>query len=130
MAEEIDAGGLGTTLNITRTVIKKDRVVLTMPVTPQVHQPFGVLHGGASAALAESAASIGANMNCSEGLVALGVEINANHIRSISEGMLTATAVPVHIGKSTQVWTIDIRDESGRLICISRCTLAVIRRDR
>ncbi len=126
MAERIDAGGLGTTLGIQREVLEKDRVVLTMPVTSRVHQPFGVLHGGASAALAESAASIGGNLNCAEGFVALGVEINANHIRSISEGVLTATAVPVHVGRTTQVWTIEIKDQDERLVCISRCTLAVV----
>jgi uncharacterized protein (TIGR00369 family) len=130
MAELIDAGGLGTTLGITREVLEKDRVVLTMPVTARVHQPFGVLHGGASAALAESAASIGANLNCAEGFVALGAEINANHVRALSEGTLTATAVPVHVGRTTQVWTIEIKDERDRLICISRCTLAVIPRER
>lgn len=130
MAERIDGGGLGRALGITREVLEKDRVVLTMPVTPTVHQPFGVLHGGASAALAESAASIGANLNCAEGYSALGMEINANHLRSLSEGVLTATAVPVHVGRTTQVWTIDIVDQDNRLICISRCTLAVIKRDR
>jgi uncharacterized protein (TIGR00369 family) len=128
MAESIDAGGLGATLGIRRDVVEKDRVVLSMDVTPRVHQPFGVLHGGASAALAESAASIGANMNCADGYGALGIEINANHVRSISEGTLTATAVPVHVGRTTQVWTTEIRDQDGRLICVSRCTLAVVAR--
>jgi uncharacterized protein (TIGR00369 family) len=128
MAESIDAGGLGATLGIRRDVVEKDRVVLSMDVTPRVHQPFGVLHGGASAALAESAASIGANINCADGYAALGAEINANHVRSIGEGTLTATAVPVHVGRTTQVWTIEIRDQDNRLICISRCTLAVVQR--
>jgi len=129
MAESIDAGGLGATLGIRRDVIEKDRIVLSMDVTPRVHQPFGVLHGGASLALAESAASIGANLNVPDGFAALGAGINANHIRSLAEGTLTATAVPVHVGRSTQVWTIDIVDERGRLICIGRCTLAVVKRD-
>jgi uncharacterized protein (TIGR00369 family) len=128
VAESIDAGGLGTTLGIRRDVIEKHRVVLSMDVGPKVHQPFGVLHGGASAALAESAASIGANLNCAEGYVALGAEINANHVRSVSEGTLMATAVPVHVGRTTQVWTIEIRGQDGKLVCISRCTLAVIKR--
>lgn len=128
MAEAIDAGGLGATLGIRRDVLEKDRVVLSMDVTTRVHQPFGVLHGGASAALAESAASIGANMNCADGFAALGVEINANHVRSITAGILTATAVPVHVGRTTQVWTTEIRDQDNRLICVSRCTLAVVQR--
>jgi uncharacterized protein (TIGR00369 family) len=126
MPQSIDGGGLGSTLGIEREVLEKDRVVLTMPVNPRLHQPFGVLHGGASAALAESAASIGANLNCADGYIALGQEINANHLRPMSEGLLRATAVPVHIGKKTQVWTIELRDEQERLVCISRCTLAVI----
>lgn len=129
MAQSIDGGGLGTTLGIRREVIEKGRVVLSMDVGPKVHQPFGVLHGGASAALAESAASIGGNLNCAEGFVALGAEINANHVRSVSSGTITATAVPVHVGRTTQVWTIEIRSDEGKLICISRCTLAVIKRE-
>jgi uncharacterized protein (TIGR00369 family) len=129
MAETIGAGGLGATLGIRRDVIEKDRVVLSMDVGPGVHQPFGVLHGGASAALAESAASVGANLNCEDGYIALGQEINANHLRPMSEGVLTATAVPAHIGRKSQVWTIELRDEAQRLICISRCTLAVIPKD-
>ena len=126
MPQSIDGGGLGSTLGIEREVLEKERVVLTMPVTARVHQPFGVLHGGASAALAESAASIGANLNCPDGYVALGQEINANHLRPMTEGILRAVAVPVHIGRRTQVWTIELRDEQQRLVCISRCTLAVI----
>lgn len=129
MAQSIDSGGLGTTLGVRREVIEKDRVVLSMEVGPKVHQPFGVLHGGASAALAESAASIGANLNCAAGYVALGAEINANHVRSVASGTITATAVPVHVGRTTQVWTIEVRTEEGKLVCISRCTLAVIKRE-
>jgi uncharacterized protein (TIGR00369 family) len=128
MAESIDAGGLGATLGIRRDVVEKDRVVLSMDVGPRVHQPFGVLHGGASAALAESAASIGANLNCADGYAALGQEINANHLRPKTSGTLTATAVPVHVGRTSQVWTIEIRGEDGKLVCVSRCTLAVIKR--
>jgi uncharacterized protein (TIGR00369 family) len=129
MAQSIDGGGLGTTLGIRRDVIEKDRVVLSMDVGPKVHQPFGVLHGGASAALAESAASIGANLNVPDGYAALGQEINANHLRPKSRGTLTATAVPVHVGRTSQVWTIEIRGEDGKLVCVSRCTLAVIKRE-
>ena len=129
MAESIDAGGLGSTLGIRREVIEKDRVVLSMEVGPKVHQPFGVLHGGASAALAESAASIGANLNCANGFIALGQEINANHLRPKSSGTLMATAVPVHVGRTSQVWTIELRGEDGKLVCVSRCTLAVIKRE-
>jgi uncharacterized protein (TIGR00369 family) len=120
--------GMGQTLGIVAEEISAERVVMTMPVTPRIHQPFGLLHGGASVALAESAASVGANQACPEGMAAVGQEINANHIRGISEGMLRAVATPVHVGKRSQVWSIEIRDEQGRLVCLSRCTLAVIPR--
>jgi uncharacterized protein (TIGR00369 family) len=103
-----------------------DRTVVTMPVTPRVHQPLGLLHGGASLALAESAASLGANQACPPGKVALGQEINANHLRPKRDGTLRATAVPVHVGRTTQVWSVEIRDEADKLICVSRCTLAVV----
>jgi uncharacterized protein (TIGR00369 family) len=93
-----------------------------------VHQPHDILHGGASVALAESAASIAANLNCADGYVALGQEINANHVRGKSAGVVRATATPVHIGRRSQVWSVDVTDEDGKLICISRCTLAVIAR--
>jgi uncharacterized protein (TIGR00369 family) len=118
--------GLMGTLNVTREVISPERVVLSMPVGPAVHQPHSILHGGASVALAESAASIAANQNTAPGYVALGQEINANHLRSMREGILTAVATPVHIGRRSQVWSVEMRDDAGRLICISRCTLAVI----
>jgi uncharacterized protein (TIGR00369 family) len=118
--------GLMGTLNVTREVISPERVVLSMPVGPPVHQPHSILHGGASVALAESAASIAANQNTAAGYVALGQEINANHLRSMREGTLTAVATPVHIGRRSQVWSVEMRDDAGRLICISRCTLAVI----
>lgn len=106
--------------------VSKARVVMTMQVDHRVHQPMGVLHGGASVVLAESAASTGANLNCAQGMVALGQEINANHVRPKRDGVIRAVAEPVHIGRTSQVWTIDIRDEAGDLICVSRCTLAVV----
>lgn len=110
--------------------MEKDCVVMTMPVDERTHQPYGMLHGGASAALAESAASLGGWLNVdqkTEGVV--GLELNANHIRPKRQGVVTATAVPLHRGRSTMVWEIRITDESDRLICTSRCTLAVVHRD-
>ena len=106
--------------------VSAERCVVTMPVTTRVHQPTGVLHGGASVALAETAASIGANAACPEDMVALGQEINANHLRPKIEGTLRAVAVPVHVGRTSQVWTVEIRDENEKLVCVARCTLAVI----
>ncbi len=115
------------TLEITVTEAAPERVTATMPVTPRVHQPFGILHGGASVVLAETVASIGATVNLDmERQRAVGLEINANHLRSVRDGVLTAVATPVHRGRKTQVWGIEIRDEEGKLVCTSRCTLAVL----
>ena len=115
------------TLEITVTEAAPERVTATMPVTPRVHQPFGILHGGASVVLAETVASIGATVNLDgERQRAVGLEINANHLRSVRDGLLTAVATPVHRGRKTQVWGIEIRDEEEKLVCTSRCTLAVL----
>lgn len=104
-----------------------DCVVMTMPVTSKVMQPFGLLHGGASVALAESAASVGTWLNIDqENQRAVGLEINANHVRAKRDGLLRATATPVHKGRTTMVWDIRIHDETGALICISRCTVAIV----
>ena len=103
------------------------RIVGTMPVRQEVHQPFGLLHGGASVALAETLCSIGAWLNVDiEREMAVGLEINANHLRAVTSGTVTGTATPIHVGKRTQVWEIKIADERGKQVCISRCTLAVV----
>ena len=123
------AGTLADTLGIVIEVLESDRVVASMPVERKVHQPFGVLHGGASVALAETVASIGGWMNVDQATeMVVGLEINANHMRPVRDGDVRATATPVHLGRRTQVWEIDIRDESGRRVCLSRCTLAVVPR--
>jgi uncharacterized protein (TIGR00369 family) len=118
--------GLGEHLGMAIAEATPDRVVLTMPVTPQHHQPFGYLHGGASVALAETAASVGGFLNCAPGKVVFGLEINANHLRPVRSGTLTAVGEPIHRGRTTQVWQISISDEQGRAVCVSRCTLAVV----
>jgi 1,4-dihydroxy-2-naphthoyl-CoA hydrolase len=106
-----------------------DRVVATMPVGPATRQYFGVLHGGASVALAETVASVGTfNLINKETQLAVGMEINANHVRSAREGIVTAVATPLHKGRTTMVWDIKITDEQERLICISRCTVGIIPR--
>lgn len=99
----------------------------TMPVDARTHQPFGLLHGGASVALAETLGSLAGNL-CLDPKVsmAVGLEISANHIRSVTEGIVIGTARPLHVGRNTQVWDIRIEDEAGRLVCISRLTLAVV----
>jgi 1,4-dihydroxy-2-naphthoyl-CoA hydrolase len=118
-----------TTLGIEIVEATKERVVARMPVGPRVHQPFGILHGGASVALAETVASTGAWMNCDqEREMPTGIEINANHLRARSDGVLTATATPLHVGRRTQVWNVDIVDEEGKAVCVSRCTLVVVPR--
>ena len=119
--------GLGGHIGIELTELTPDRVVATMPVDERTRQPFGILHGGASAALAETVASLGALQNIDrETQAVVGVELNANHVRAKSEGTVTATATPLHRGRRTQVWDIRIEDEEGKLICASRCTLAII----
>ena len=118
--------GLADSLGIELVELSSERVVATMPVDERTLQPFGILHGGASLALAETVASLGATANIDrEAFVAVGLEINANHIRTKSEGVVTATGTPIHVGRTTQVWDIRIVDERARLICVSRCTIAV-----
>ncbi len=114
-------------LEIEYVELSSDRVVLTMPVGPKTRQPAGILHGGASVALAETAASVATLINIDQTTQQpVGMEINANHIRSKADGVVTATATPFHKGRRTMVWEIKITDENGKLICISRCTMAVI----
>ncbi len=117
------------TLQINVLEATPEHATATMPVGPRVHQPYGMLHGGASVALAETVASIGASVNLDlEKQMAFGLEINANHLRTVREGLLTAVATPLHRGQSTQVWHIEIRNEEEKLVCVSRCTLAVLAR--
>lgn len=122
---------LADTLGIKLVDLTKERVVATMPVDERTRQPFGILHGGASVALAETVASLAATMNVDlERSYVVGIEINANHIRAKKDGIVTGTATPVHVGRSTQVWDVRIVDEEQRLICVSRCTLAVVPKER
>jgi uncharacterized protein (TIGR00369 family) len=118
--------GLNQTLEIELVEAIRERVVMRMPVTSRHRQPWGFLHGGASITLAESAATVGAFLHCPAGMGAFGQQINANHLRSLREGVLTAIATPLHVGRTSQVWEIKIRDEREKLICVSLCTLAVV----
>lgn len=123
--------GLAETLGIELTELSPDKVVATMPVDERTRQPFGILHGGASVALSETVASIAALLNIDRATqVAMGLEINANHIRAKSDGMVTGTATPIHRGLTTQVWDVRIVDEENRMVCISRCTIAIVPRQR
>ncbi len=103
-----------------------DKVVLQVEVGPKVHQPYGLLHGGVSALLAESAASIGAAIDVRPDYIVVGTELNCSHLRSMSAGVLTATATPVRKGRRVQVWAVDLTDQEGRQICVARCTLQVL----
>jgi 1,4-dihydroxy-2-naphthoyl-CoA hydrolase len=115
------------TLKISFTEIGKENLVAKMPVSPLTHQPLGVLHGGASVALAESVGSTAANLVLNRNKnYAVGQSINANHLRSKKDGWVYAEAVPVFLGKRSQVWRIDIRDEENELICVTRLTMAVM----
>lgn len=106
-----------------------DFLTATMPVDERTVQPYGILHGGASVVLAETLGSAGA-IHCidPDRQYCVGLDINANHIRSVSRGSVTGKASPAHLGRSTQVWEIRITDESDRLVCVSRITLAVLQR--
>ncbi|WP_240904855.1 hotdog fold thioesterase [Sphingobacterium sp. SGR-19] len=114
-------------LNIQATAVHEDMLIASMPITDKVKQPFGILHGGASVVLAESVGSIASNLIIDpQLLVGVGMEVNANHLKSVAEGMLYAYCSPLHIGKKSHVWDIKIKNEKDILICISRLTVAII----
>lgn len=126
MLNDLSAGTMAEWLKISFSEIGDNFLRATMPVGPHVHQPMGLLHGGASAALAETIGSV-ASWLCidQETSYAVGMEINCNHIRGKKTGDITATAFPLHIGASTHVWDIRIIDERDKLICVSRLTVAI-----
>jgi uncharacterized protein (TIGR00369 family) len=119
---------MGDALGIEFTSFKKQEVKATMPVNENNVQPFGLLHGGASVSLAETLASVGGWLNITEeSKTAVGVEINANHLRSVKKGEhVSGIASPMHIGRQTQVWVTKIYNPNDKLVCVSRCTLAVV----
>ena len=126
----VEPVGLVKALGIELTETTPERVVARMPITAMHLQPFGYLHGGASITLAETVASIGAHLASPPDKVAFGLEINANHLRPKRSGTLTAVATPLHRGQTTHVWDVKIYDEAEKLICVSRCTLAVVAGER
>ncbi len=129
--QEFARNTLAEHIGIRMTEIGPDYLRATMPVNPHTHQPSGVLHGGASVALAETVGSVAANLCVDRKThMCLGQEINANHLRGVSSGLVTATARPFHIGGRSHVWHIEIRDELDRLVCVSRLTMAVVPRKR
>lgn len=106
------------------------RVVLEMDVDARVHQPLGLLHGGASAVLAESAASIGAFLACGDDESSMGTDLNISHLRAKRDGVVRAVATPLRKGRSMHVWTVDIVDEEEKLVAVARCTLAIRRLEK
>lgn len=113
-------------LGIEFVEVGDDFLVARMPVDERTCQPFGILHGGISVALAETLGSVGAMCSVPEGHRAVGLDINANHLKSATEGFVTGTARPVHIGRTTHVWQIDIVNDKGQLVCVSRITMAIL----
>jgi uncharacterized protein (TIGR00369 family) len=103
-----------------------DKVVLQVEVGPKVFQAYGILHGGVSALMAEGAASFGGALNIGPDQIVVGTELNCSHLRSMSSGVLTATATPIRKGRRVQVWAVDLTDQEGRQICVARCTLQVL----
>jgi len=120
---------MGEHLGIEFTKIGENSLSARMPVDNRTRQPYGLLHGGASATLAETVGSVAsAFVIDQQRFYCVGIEINANHIRSIREGFVYATATPLHLGKTTHVWDIRINDEREKLVCVSRLTVAILQR--
>ena len=114
-------------LGVEVVLLTPEKVVLQVEVGPKVHQPYGILHGGVSALMAEGAASLGGAVSVGPDEIVVGTELNCSHLRSMSAGTLTATATPVRKGRNVHVWSIDLTDETGRQICVARCTLQVLK---
>ena len=116
-------------LGIKFTAISDDSITATMPANERTKQPLGIVHGGANVVLAETIASTGANAVIDlEHYYCVGLEINANHIRSVKEGLITGIARPIHLGRTTQVWQIDMYNDAGKQTCVSRMTASVLSR--
>jgi len=114
-------------LDIKAIEIREDALVVSMPITDKVRQPFGILHGGASVVLAESAGSVASNLVIdADRYAGVGMEVNANHLKSAHNGTLFALCSPLHLGQKSHVWDIRISDDTDRLICVSRLTVAII----
>lgn len=131
--EELNALSAGTMmqpLDIVFTEIGENFLRATMPVDDRTRQPFGLLHGGASVTLAETVGSTASHMCIDSRLLCVGQEINANHLRGVRSGRVIATAKPVHLGSRSHVWGVEIVNEAGALVCVSRLTMAIIERSQ
>ncbi|MFD2743337.1 MULTISPECIES: hotdog fold thioesterase [Sphingobacterium] len=126
---ELFATNMTGFLGIEVVEIRDDALVARMPVTDKVKQPYGLLHGGASVVLAESVGSVATNLIVDpEKYVGVGLEVNANHLRPVVSGEVIATCTPLHIGGKTHIWDIKIKDSKGKLTCVSRLTVAIVRK--
>jgi 1,4-dihydroxy-2-naphthoyl-CoA hydrolase len=127
--EELAAIHQGTAvqhLGIEFLEVGTDFIRARVPVDTRTKQPYGLLHGGVSVVLAETLGSCGAAYSCPEGFRAVGLDINANHLKGATSGWVTGVTRPVHIGRTTQVWQIDLTNDAGELTCVSRITMAVL----
>ena len=122
---------MGTFLGIEFIRIGDDELVARMPVNERTRQPYGIIHGGASVVLAETVGSVASHYAIdSDVFIAFGMEVNANHVRPARDGYVTAVCKPLHLGRSTHVWDIRITDDSGKLTCVSRLTVAIVERNK
>lgn len=122
-------GTMGEHIGIEFTALGPDFLKGQMPVDARTRQPYGLLHGGASCVLAETLGSVASAMVIDPStFICVGLEINANHIRGVREGLVTGTATPLHLGSSTHVWDIKIHDEREKLVCVSRLTVAILKK--
>ncbi len=125
---ERNANTMADHLGIAYLAVGDDTLTASMPVNERTKQPIGIMHGGASCVLAETIGSVAANYCVDETHYCVGLDINTNHIRAVREGKVTGVAKPYHLGKSTQVWGIEIRNDAGELVSINRLTMAVLKR--
>ena len=129
--KDLGKNTLGDLLGMVFTEIGPDFIKATMPVDHRTKQPYGLLHGGASVALAETLGSVGAGLVVDPAKYqCVGLEINANHVRSVSDGFVTGITTPIHIGGSTHIWDIKIYDKRDKLVCISRLTVAILKKNK
>lgn len=120
---------MGEFLGMEWVELGDDYLVMRMPVDARTIQPYGLLHGGASCALAETVGSLASHFVINaEKFICVGLEINANHVHSVTKGFVTATCTPLHIGATTHVWDIKIHDDRKKLVCISRLTVAILKK--
>jgi len=127
--QEMNVGTMGEAIGIEFLSIEENAITARMPVDHRTKQPYGILHGGASVALAETLGSVAAHCSIdSDKYASVGLEINANHLRSVKNGFVIGRASPIHIGRSTHVWEIRITDEKERLVSVSRLTMAIIKK--